>query len=112
MNTYTPNVLALQSNGHTRLQEFLDALNAKHGGVGGGNGSFITGLPGDRYVRIIHANGGNSAYAFIEIATGNILKPASWKSPAKHARGNIFADDHGLSCCGRFSVAYLSGGRS
>jgi hypothetical protein len=24
------------------------------------------------------------------IKPGDLLKPASWKSPAKHARGNIF----------------------
>jgi hypothetical protein len=33
---------------------------------------------------------GRSVVAFIEKSTGNILKPASWNAPAKHARGNIY----------------------
>ena len=32
---------------------------------------------------------GGAAHAFIEIATGDIFKPATWAAPAKHARGNI-----------------------
>lgn len=50
-----------------------------------------------------------SAYAFIDIATGGVYKPDGWKRPAKHARGNIFDENNGLGCCGRFGVAYLRG---
>lgn len=32
-----------------------------------------------------------SAYCFIDLSNGDILKPAGWKGPAKHARGNIRA---------------------
>jgi hypothetical protein len=59
---------------------------------------------GKKYIKIIRDN---SVYAFIEISTGNVLKPASWAAPAKHSRGNIFEEDNGLSCCGMHSVAYL-----
>ena len=38
---------------------------------------------------------------------GDILKPASYKAPAKHARGNIFDADHGASAVGPYGVAYL-----
>ena len=48
-----------------------------------------------------------SAYAFIDKSNGDVLKPASWNAPAKHARGNIFADDNGLNCCGPYGIAYL-----
>lgn len=58
-----------------------------------------------------------SAHAFIDITGGNIegkdhkmgdvLKPASWKKPAKHARGNIFDADNGLNCMGEYGPAYL-----
>lgn len=58
-----------------------------------------------------------SAHAFIDItggtiggvnhARGSVLKPASWKAPAKHARGNIFAKDNGLSCMDWTGPAYL-----
>jgi len=33
-----------------------------------------------------------SVHAFVDRATGDIFMPASWKAPAKHARGNIFRD--------------------
>lgn len=33
-----------------------------------------------------------SVHCFIDIETGNILKAASWKVPAKGVRGNIFND--------------------
>ena len=35
----------------------------------------------------------SEVFAFIEISTGDVLKAASWSSPAPHARGNIFASD-------------------
>ena len=45
--------------------------------------------------------GGRSVFAFIEVATGDILKPAGWKAPAKHARGNLWDDTKGM---GRMTV--------
>lgn len=48
-----------------------------------------------------------SAYAFIDKKTGDIYKPATWKAPAKHARGNIYAEDGGLKCAGPYGIAYL-----
>lgn len=33
--------------------------------------------------------GQKSVHCFVEIATGNIYKAATWKAPAKHVRGNI-----------------------
>jgi hypothetical protein len=57
---------------------------------------------GPRYIRIIKQEGpGRSAHAFIRRDNGDILKPASWKTPAKHARGNIFSADGGRSAFGR-----------
>mgnify|MGYP005830199853 CR=1 FL=1 len=32
-------------------------------------------------------------WAFVDKTNGDILKPESWKKPAKHARGNIYEDD-------------------
>lgn len=59
---------------------------------------------GAKYVKVIvspvHENGvagQSSVFAFIDRTNGDILKPASWKSPAKHARGNVFDEDFGLS---------------
>lgn len=72
---------------------------------------------GRKYVKIVRKDvwegevreESGSAYAFIEKATGNVYKPASWAAPAKHARGNIFAADRGLNCVGRYGIAYLRG---
>lgn len=53
-------------------------------------------------------SGGRSVYCFIDRNNGDILKAASWKAPAKHARGNIFNDDplQGTTIHG---VIYLKG---
>ena len=59
---------------------------------------------GKRYSKVVY-NG--SVYAFVDKSNGDVLKPASWNAPAKHARGNIFNDDYGFGCCGVYSVAYL-----
>jgi hypothetical protein len=59
---------------------------------------------GRRYIRITR---GGSAHAFIDRKNGDVLKPASWKAPAKHARGNIFDVDNGLKFMGPYGPAYL-----
>lgn len=67
-------------------------------------------FPGKKYMKIViqesHTPEGlGYVYCFIA-PNGDILKPAGWSGPAKHARGNIFAEDNGLKCCGPFGVAY------
>lgn len=64
---------------------------------------------GRKYWKVVMRTPGSSGsvYAFVDKSTGDIFKPASWKAPAKHARGSIFAADGGLGCCGQYSVAYL-----
>lgn len=49
-----------------------------------------------------------SAYCFIDLANGDILKPASYKAPAKGKRGNIL-EANPLSCCGPYGIKYLRG---
>jgi hypothetical protein len=47
---------------------------------------------GRKYARLTSPNGSNpdgSTWAFVDMTTGDIFKPASWSAPAKHARGNI-----------------------
>ena len=61
---------------------------------------------GKRFARIIRNDPGASAYGFIDLSNGDLLKAASWKAPAMHARGNIFADDM-LAGCGPYGMAYL-----
>ncbi|UPT95459.1 hypothetical protein J4G48_0040610 [Bradyrhizobium barranii subsp. apii] len=48
-----------------------------------------------------------SAFAFVDKATGDVLKAASWSKPAKHARGNVFDTHNGLAKIGPYGPAYL-----
>ena len=54
---------------------------------------FLTVKKGKKYANFISTYDGHeygSAWAFISLETGDVFKPASYKAPAKHARGNIF----------------------
>lgn len=53
------------------------------------------------------AIGHKSVWCFINKENGDVLKAASWKAPAKHARGNIFDKDNGLKFIGPYGPAYL-----
>lgn len=61
---------------------------------------------GNRFIRIWREDSQKSAHAFIDVEgglhkgvmnkPGDVLKPATWRAPAKHARGNIFDEYNGL----------------
>lgn len=66
---------------------------------------------GQKFLRIVSVTLGNnrSSWAFVAKDDGNnkqlgnwkkgdIFKSASWKGPAKHARGNIFDLTNGATC--------------
>lgn len=55
-------------------------------------------------VRIVQ---GGSAHSFVDLATGDVFLPASWKTPSKHARGNIFDPHNGLADMGPYGPKYL-----
>ena len=61
--------------------------------------------PGRKYIKVTKSDGG--VYAFIDGNNGDILKPASWKAPAKHPRGNIFDSSGGMACMSNYGPAYL-----
>jgi len=66
-------------------------------------------MPGKRYIRIVsnrQPSGGRSVYCFVDRTNGDVLKAASWKAPAKHARGNIYASDP-VAGCTEYGGAYL-----
>ena len=53
---------------------------------------------GNRYARIVITSDGGrgqrSAFGFVDMKSGNLLKSASWKGPAKNfPRGNVHAGD-------------------
>jgi hypothetical protein len=86
-----------QAKINTRYEETLKNLEPpvlKHNG-------------GRRYYRIERIDNQRSAHCFIDRTNGDVLKTASWKSPAKTARGNIFNDDNGLDCMSEYGAAYL-----
>ena len=59
---------------------------------------------GGRYVKVIKGGG---VHCFVDTTNGNVLKPASWRAPAKHARGNVFDASNGLGSMGPYGPAYL-----
>lgn len=62
-------------------------------------------LRGSKYIRVVKKDPHASAYAFIA-PNGDILKPAGWAAPAKHARGSIY-NENPLEGCGPYGMAYL-----
>jgi hypothetical protein len=50
----------------------------------------------------------SSVFAFIDKTSGDVLKAASWASPAKHARGNIFDEFNGLKYVTAYGPVYLT----
>lgn len=64
---------------------------------------------GKKYARIIAerepGSKSGSAYCFVNLQNGDILKTKSWASPAKGARGNIFAADR-LAGTTKYGAAY------
>lgn len=69
---------------------------------------------GQKYARIVRAEYRRdnrvaitkSAYGFIDLTNGDLLKSAGWKAPAKHARGSLFNSDI-LKGCGPYGMDYL-----
>lgn len=48
-------------------------------------------VEGKKYFKIVMRDSGGqkSAHAFVDKTTGEVYKPASWRSPAKHVRYNL-----------------------
>ena len=49
-----------------------------------------------------------SVYCFVEIETGNVLKAAGFKVPAKGARGSIYSPQNGLEGVDVYGAIYKS----
>jgi len=63
---------------------------------------------GRRYIRIVSKDpSSGSAWAFIDITNGDVLKPAGFRTPARHARGNIYDQWNGLKAVSAYGPAYL-----
>ena len=71
---------------------------------------------GSRYVKVYKAEKASdgsytsrSVHSFIDRTNGDVLKAETWKAPAKHARGNIYDADFGLSRVSAYGPEYLRG---
>jgi len=64
---------------------------------------------GRLYARVYleQRSGSRSVYCFVDRSNGDVLKAASWKTPAKHVRGNIYAADP-LAGVGVYGANYLT----
>ena len=61
---------------------------------------------GPRYIRVVRQDGSStSVYAFVDRKTGDILKSAGWKGPAKGRRGNIYSGNYGVT---EYGASYYS----
>jgi hypothetical protein len=64
-------------------------------------------MPGRRYWRVVRESfGAKSAYCFVDKTNGDILMAATWKAPAKHARGNVL-DENPLKAVTEYGAIYL-----
>lgn len=75
------------------VEEFVEWINTEADIPEGYRYEVAT--PGAKNVRIVmKARGdmGGSVHAFVSLETGDLLKAAGWKAPAKGARGNLVND--------------------
>jgi len=72
----------------------------------------LTTRKGSKYIKIISEDVGKdisnsrTVWGFVERSNGDILKPATWRGPAKGNRGNIFDEDP-LLFIGQYGPAYM-----
>lgn len=87
-----------------KLQAMITGLDEKAGNV---TRQVISYEVGKRYARLITViyDTQRSAYGFVDLTNGDLLKAAGWKSPAKGKRGNIFAPNP-LAGCTHYGMAY------
>lgn len=67
---------------------------------------------GKKYARLVAFNPstkGRSAFGFVDLTNGDILKAAGWSAPAKGVRGNIFDSDF-IKAFTPYGVIYKRGG--
>jgi hypothetical protein len=85
------------------LTSFLNHINSFQAPIVEGIDRFTT-QRGKKNIRVI---GDGSAFCFIRVEDGAVLKASSWKAPAKHARGTIFTTDPTLYGVGRYGANFL-----
>ena len=90
------------------IEDFVEELNVKWPQNTPYKDCFILTVA-KKYYKVWRSRDGvkaNSIYAFIDIETGDLYRPASLTQPAKHIRGNI-NDESGIDACEEYGVKYL-----
>lgn len=82
VNQYVVNYYATELLTHA--QEFKDSQCAN---------KIIRATNGRKYIKL---SSNDTVFAFVEAATGNIFKPATFATPAKGVRGNINSPTFGV----------------
>jgi len=82
-----------------KVQDYVDALNMASRKYSAENGSELYQVfriqNGRKYAKVVQEyaddslGSGLSVHSFVDKATGDIYKPASWKAPAKGVRFNL-----------------------
>ena len=62
---------------------------------------------GRKYYKIIKVDNQKCVWAFVDVKTLDIFKPACWSRPAKHARGNVLDETNGLGNLDAYGPRYL-----
>ena len=62
---------------------------------------------GKKFYKIVKVDNQKCVWAFVDIKTLDILKPACWSRPAKHARGNVLDDSNGLGNLDAYGPRYM-----
>jgi len=100
------------------INELLKYLNTNHKG-GGPLPYEFTATEGKQYFKIMQTSGpSTSVYAFIakidfenrsmgRVHAGQVFKPAGWKRPARHSRGELLDKSTWAECFGTYGVAYI-----
>jgi hypothetical protein len=84
-----------------KVQQLNDEMHAKH--YPNVPVPQVTAEHGRRYFRIVLSDQrgtSRSVHSFVDAVTGDILKAASWKAPAKGVRGNVNDLSRGFNAYG------------
>ena len=88
------------------IAAWVEVVNAKYPASFGGTRKVEFGRKYARIYTVDSRGAKGGVYCFVDRTNGDILKSASWKAPAKGARGNIYAADP-LAGVGMYGAAYL-----
>jgi hypothetical protein len=62
---------------------------------------------GRKYHKIVCTDvSSRSVFGFVDVESGDILKAATWKAPAKGARGNLYQPETWASAVTPYGMAY------